>query len=486
MLQSDNGSKRFPASLAICCGFAALAGASVYFSPAVMIAALVCAVAIPGVCKYPELLPLAYLALTSTLIQYTEAPHIPIGVGTLYVTDLLLSIPVGIVFVRLATRPDFKIVRTPLDLPLTLFWGASIASTLIAILASSLPFKRSLGDVRIVTGYLLFFVVTNLVREKAQLKRLIGGFLFLATLVALLTIIQQLFAGSIVFSAFRVENVEGGAVLSGIARIIPPGQSMMMTGLVAVFAAMVFEKAGVYRFIQLGLLALGLLISFERASWVTTGLALLTIGLMAGKRERKRLVATSLGIGLLATVLTLAALSRPQSHGAEMYRAVTGRLSTLFENKTYEAPDSSLRWRDFEYDYALPRIVSDPFVGIGMGAYYRPWTIGKDWEKEDDRSFIHNGHIAILIKAGIFGYIGLIWFMVGFGLRGLRNWRSIADPCIRGIVLAFALMAPAVLIVSIVEPYLLEMRWAPVLGVIAAITEISPRLFSGEPSAPRQ
>jgi hypothetical protein len=442
-----------------------------------------------GALKKPELLPLAYLVLTSSVIEYNQAPSISIGFGTLYLTDLALLLSLGIITMRFIKEPDFKIVRTPLDFPLLIFLGASAISTFIAILGSSLPWKQSVGPARGVASYLTFFVVTNLVRDKRQLMLLIRGFLLLATFVALVTIAQHLFAQSNIFTVGRVETAEvSGKEISDVTRVVPPGQSMIMVGLAAAFAAFVFERAGALRFLQLGILALGLMVTFFRASWATTGLTILITGLMARGQERKRLIVFGLMTALLVAIVTTAVLGRPGSHGAKLLNTAFDRVLTLFDSRTYEDPNSSLRWRDFEYRYAIPHILSNPFIGIGEGAYYRPWTPGKDWVGKDNaefdgRSWVHNGHVGILLKTGIFGYVGLMWFMVAVLVRGLRCWRRIPDPFIRGVVLAFALTSPAVLIVCIVEPYLTIDGWTPTIGVIAAINEIAPRLFPREPSA---
>jgi O-antigen ligase len=120
-------------------------------------------------------------------------------------------------------------------------------------------------------------------------------------------------------------------------------------------------------------------------------------------------------------------------------------------------------------------------VGLGLGASYRPLT-PKDYENFDGRTFIHNGHVYILLKSGIFGYVGLLWFLLGVLVRGLRHWRRIPEPYTSGIVLAFALTSLGVLIVSLVEPYVMTSGWTPVIGVIAGINEVALKMVSQENS----
>ena len=73
-----------------------------------------------------------------------------------------------------------------------------------------------------------------------------------------------------------------------------------------------------------------------------------------------------------------------------------------------------------------------------MGFRYRPLT-SADWEGYDGRRFVHNGHVYVLLDAGLIGYLGLLSFLLGILFRGLKNWRRMPEPYIRGVVLAFSL-----------------------------------------------
>jgi O-antigen ligase len=473
-LRSDN----FPFSLVFYCGLGVLLGiVCLSFTPLWTFAALVGTGLVFCAHKRPEFLPLVYISLTSTIIIYGQAPTISIGFGTFYLTDVVLMLSLTFITVRLIKKPGSEIVRTPLDWPLLIFWGASLVSTLVAIISYSLPWKRSLHEVRVVSGYLIFFAVTNLVRDKRQVTLLFRGFLLLAIIAAMVTIVQYLLGQSLLIISGRIEDIDTeGQVLSGVTRVIPPGQSIIMVAFTAIFATMVFERASAVRFLQSGLLALALIVTFFRASWVVAGMTMLIIGLLSKGRQTKRLIVSGLVTTMVVAIILMAVLSQPGSSGANLSHAAFERLTSLFDSKTFENPNSSLRWRDFEYRYALPHILSNPFVGLGLGARYRPWT-ERDHEKFDGRTFIHNGHLYVLLKSGIFGYLGLLWFMLCILVRGLKYWRLIPDPYMRSIVLAFALTSPAVLIVSIVEPYMMTVGWTPVIGIIAGINEIILRGF---------
>ena len=424
-----------------------------------------------GALKRPEVLPLAYLVLTSSIIAISQGPHFSIGFATLYLTDLILLLSFGIIIVRSICQPAFTIVRTPLDWPLLFFGSASLLSTLIAVSGSSLPWKDSLGEIRVVSSYLLFFVVTNLVREKRQFVLLVRGFLFLATVVALLMLLQYFYGPAQVILAGRIEDldVEGQSV-PGAVRIIPPGQSIVLVSFIAVFASLALNKTSVSRVLHCGLLAVALILTFFRATWLMACVTILLIALLATAQAKKRLLLSALMAAALAAPAMIVVLQQSRSAGASLVHAASARALSLFQTRTYQDPQSSLRWRDFEYKYALPHILKNPLLGIGLGVRYRPLT-QKDHETFDGRTYLHNGHVSVLLKSGIFGYAALMCFLVGALFRGIKYHRNLPDPVTRSLVLAFGLAFLDILIISIVEPYVLMAVWTPVIAFIAGINE---------------
>jgi O-antigen ligase len=257
----------------------------------------------------------------------------------------------------------------------------------------------------------------------------------------------------------------------------------MMVAVVALFAILVLRPArpiDALKFFQFGLIGLGVVVTFFRASWSLIALAVILIGFLANGPERRRLMLWVIAAVLSVIVILLTVMQQPQSRGAVLARAALARAGTLVNSETYKDPSSSLRLRDYEYGYALPKILARPLLGWGLGVSYRPLT-AEDWPGYDGRRFIHNGHVYILLTTGIVG--SLLVFLLSVLIRGLRNWRHIPDSYMRGITLAFALMSLAVLIVSVVEPYVAESAWPPLIGIFAGINEVTMRKAQQRTSA---
>jgi hypothetical protein len=422
--------------------------------------------------KRPEIGLLGYLIITSTIINGSDLPRIPIGVGRLLITDIILLAMIGLILIRLLLKSDLKIIHTPLDLPLLAFWGICMFATFLAIGQSSLTVNESLGEVRTVFGYLTFFIVTNMVREERQLRTLLRGMFFLAAVVALAMIVQFLLGNDVQILTGRVETLyTEGVRFMGETRIIPPGESLVFTVFLAITVTMVIDKLQLkklWMILVFGLTGLGVVLTFKRNLWIAVFIAFFILAVLSSQRVRLRMV---------GGILLLQIFSLPESHMKKFVTGAFDRLASLTEPKTFENPDSSLRWRDFEYKYAMPKIASNSLIGLGLGSIYRPFVGGKDWVGKDGkgydgRRFIHNGHLSIIVKSGLLGYLSFLVFSLIALVRGFKFWRRIPNSQLQAVLLGFTLAYLGILIGSIVSPMIITGWWTPVIGIILGINEV--------------
>jgi hypothetical protein len=432
--------------------------------------------------KKPETVLLIILLGTSTLINEEQIPRLPVGIGQLYIIDALLLALIGIAAIRILVDTLYTDVRTSLDLPMLLFYGLAVFSTFIAIRYSSLEARDGFTGVRYITYYLTFFVVTHLVKDKSQVIFLFNGMLFLAMLVAIFTIIQYFLGTSITILSGRVEVLSTqGKVYSGITRVITPGTSLLLVGFICNIAIIVIEKfrreSLIYLF-QTGVIGIGILLSFHRNLWAGAGLSIFLLIFLMKKFNRRWILGWALAATFLGSVLLFTILILPESKGSLLMKSVYDRFSSIFRLETYSLSnrESTLRWRDFEYEHATAKIKSNPIFGIGLGSQYRPYLPGVDWEGFDGRAWIHNGHMWILVKTGILGYLSFIGLSIVFLIRGFKYWRLINDTRLRAIVIGSTLSYFAILLGSIAEPLIMIWPWITVIGILMGINEVILRL----------
>jgi O-antigen ligase len=423
------------------------------------------------------LILLAIVSLSSTVLAEAKVPVISLGFGRLYITDVFLFGLFGLIILRSLVEPKFKLIHTPLDWPLLIFYGVALVATVSQLLTSSLAISLAIPEMRTVTYYLTFFAVTNLIREKRQLDLLLQGLLLLATGVAAAMILQFMLGNAVQLLPGRVESLATeGRQYSDITRIIPPGESLILTGFITATVMLVLDKPkliSILKFLQWALLGVAVVLTFNRNFWVGVGLALLLLVYLARGADRQRLLRWSLVAVFAAAVGLVVIAIQPGARTTHLVNATLERLVSLVNSQTYEnSPSSTLRWRDFEYHYALPQIAAHPILGLGLGARYRPFVPNIDYEKFDGRGFTHNAHMWIILKTGILGYLCLIWLSLTFLHRGFKEWRYVPNRVLRGTVLGFTLTYLGVVLGSLVNPMLMEWFWTPVIGIMLGVNEV--------------
>lgn len=466
--------------MAGCCLGLLLGLACSWFSPLLVLSALVTALLAYAVLKRPEIALLGILVATSSVLYEDQLPMISVGIS-FHIPDILLLGSFGIIVVRLLVQPKFKVVRTPLDWPLLVFFGMTIFSTSIALYQSTVDVEVARRAFRIFSYYLTFFVVTNLVRERRQINTLLNGFFILATIVAAAIVLQFILGSSVQLLPGRVEILSTqGAMYDDITRVLPPGWSLVLVSFVVIMCILVLEKStglSWVKLLQLGLLGMALIFTFLRSYWAALLIIFLFMGYLFKAADRKKYIGFGmLSVSLMAVIL-LIVFTDPNSRAARLATASLDRLSTLFDGGTFQGEDGSLNWRMIENEYAFSTIASNPWLGLGMGFTYRPWDHRLDQPdfsglEYDFRKHIHNGHLWILLQSGLLGYLSLIWLSLTFFVRGLRNWRHVLDYRLKGVVLGFTLAYMAIFVAAVANSSFTQWRWTPILGIMMGINEV--------------
>jgi O-antigen ligase len=469
-----------PYRLLIAAGVGLVLGLAAYFvSPVWVLAALVAGVAGVAALRRPEIAVLGILVTTSSIVFEERLPLLPIGVGSLHIPDVLLLGMLVLIVVRLLVEPDFRFVRTPLDAPLLLFYGVALLSTAWATFRSPGEFSVRLRAVRVITYYLLFFAVTNLLRRRRQLRLLVGGMFALGVLVAGVMMAQFVLGDAVQILPGRVETLSTqGVQYGGITRILPPGQSVLMVSFTLTTVLIVLKDFAWCRLSTCGrwaVLAGGVLLTFNRHSWAEAGLVLGMLALLVRGPAQRRFWAMAATLLVCVGVILLVVFALPGQRGDQLTQAVLTRLSTLLQPETFE--ERSLEFRYLENQYALRRIGERPLLGLGLGAAYRPLDPHLDWEGFDGRRYIHNGHLWLILKTGLLGYLSFLGLSVLFIWRGLRNWRHVPDDWGRGVSLGLTLSYVGLLVGSLFSPMVMEWFWTPVIALMMGISEVIWRGF---------
>ncbi|KAA3647822.1 MAG: hypothetical protein DWQ07_02225 [Chloroflexi bacterium] len=441
--------------------------------------------------RRPEIVIFGILILTATILDEFFFPYVEAGPVRLFVSDVMLYALLAMLMLRLFLDSKYKPVSTRMDFPLLLFYGIGALSTAVAILFAPDAYKLAnfgtlfddppemirlaLPEVRIFTYYLMFFIVTQMIRTKKQFNTLLIGLMVMAVITGIFMVIQSVVGIDAPFLAGRVETLStGGQSFANITRVLPPGQSLMLLGFIISSSILVLQRFrfwNVFIILQWAVMAAGVIFTFNRTFWVASALAFLLLILVVRWQERSRIV----GWGYLLTfglvVLAVFAFSSPDSQVAAITDAVIDRLSTITSIENI-SNDQSFRWRDVEYEGAFESIASRPFLGIGIGAEYRDWNSLLDNPPfYDGRTYIHNGHMWLLMKTGVIGYLAFLLLGGTYVFRAFRKWQSIENELWKAVVIGGALTFIGLIPAAIANPVYMQPFWTPVFGIMFAANE---------------
>jgi len=423
--------------------------------------------------RKPEIGILAVIAIVASIIYKLDIPRIHIPGGSLLVTDvILLALLLQIPFKALADR-SFRLLTTPLDFPLLLFIFAAFISAGISIFKYRLDFKVIVGTgLQTIIYYLLFFTITNLIREKKQLRVLFGGLFGIATVVSLAMIIQARVGQSVRLMYGRIEAAEQG---SWAMRIIPPGEVVIFVTFISAVCAIAIMNKPFFRtvyFYLIPILGAGLLLTYNRQYWGSIIFSLFIFMLLTSERGKRRFLSwiAIVFISVILVILPITTLSKTIRVYSD---SIIGRFSSLFTVKETLA-GSSLGWRKIENQYAWRSIVKHPFLGIGLYNTYRPPLPGMDIGKTgwDSKRFIHNGYLWVLVSMGLLGFLPLMWFYICFLVRGFSNWRKIRYPIEKSAVIGYAVSGIALSLSILVEPRIMQWHGIVVIATITGLNEV--------------
>jgi O-antigen ligase len=427
----------------------------------------------------PEVAVLGILVLLSTLLP-EGVPRINIGVGGLYPSDFILIALLFLVVLRwIAERKPGRSCRSPLDLPILLFVAWSIITAVRGLLEFHNEYPHFISEVRTVVYYLMFFAITRVITRERNLDAFLKWFFLLATVVAVALASQYVMGIAGPFAYGRVETLTtAGRVYGGVTRITDiVGEGLLTIAFIVKTITLFtsgFRLARIADIVQWGLLGIGLTMTFNRTHWAAAVLAFVLAFLLTRRIDRRRLFRWSLvSLYLVPTLLILVILLSPGRGVSRFVTSSLDRLASFVSEDTYESESTStILWRRFEDPYAFADISSQPVLGLGLGAKYRPALTNIDFPPAALVRFIHNGHLWIAMKTGLVGYLLWAWFSVLAIWRGIRNWRRVPDAKMRSLLLGFTLAYVGIVIGAVFHPFMMVLYWVPVLATVVGVNEI--------------
>lgn len=279
-----------------------------------------------------------------------------------------------------------------------------------------------------------FFIVFLFFSDIKHLRK--GGKIMLWTYLGL--VLSQCFIGfyqffaqkSIGLSFFGESPI--GLMLPGVAKIVSRGtdyiriygtlphpnilSAFILVGLGLIcwqILVSVTRKRLIFLYISLFILITGLILTFSRAGWLGTGVALGSLGVFYGLRNG--ITKRSLHLGLAIVLFT--GISVGMFHDFVATRATWS--------------DAAVKERAFYNKIGMQMIKDHPLSGLGVGSsvlhmkQYSQVEL-KPWEIQP----IHNYYILTAAETGVVGFLLIIGFFLYLAVRLAKKTAETVDPAI--------------------------------------------------------
>lgn len=401
-----------------------LTALAVFVHPLVAVALLAMAVAAPFVLRSVDLAFAAVLAVI-TLLPFGAIP-LGIGFNPTYL-DLAMGVLYLIWAVRLATREQSTIRIPPLGAGAAGFIGLMLVA-FVAGLAHGTPSKnqiRTFGE--LVLGAGLFFIIANLIIDRASLRRVFLMLVALGTAAAAIGLALYVLPDGLEMRILGLLRAADYPTGPGIIRYINDDPSRLQRatgtaidpnsfgGLLAVLGALLAPQVVSRRPIvprplalaMVGLMGIAVLATVSRGSMLALGVGLIVVGLA---RDRRLLFAALVGGALLLAVARF-----------------TPWTSAYVTNLTdgFLAQDRSTQMRLGEYKDAIELITRYPLLGVGFGGV----------RDIDLYRGVSSLYLIIAETMGLVGLAAFVLFMAAATLRLLLAWWMMPPDGLRAVVL---------------------------------------------------
>lgn len=383
----------------------------------------------------PEIATLYVIALLFTNIpalasQFHGVPKMVAGTFT-----LLLCIPLGVYIFARREKLKFDFIM----ILITLFLTVSIISSLFAI-------DKDIAIGWIVTlileGLVLYFLIINVVRDLAVLKKVVWVMIISASLLGTLSLYQEL--------SHSYKNDFGGLAQRNLEADSSPGdlnnsnkgamhdrdnvRTMDRAGgplggpnryaqvMLVVFFLALFQFWGVRKLnlripaaLTLVLILSGVLLTYSRGAFVTLGLLLLLLAVM-------RYIKIYQIVGTVVILFVLISIASP---GYMARMGSIGGIQGLFSKDSEQQPDAVTRGRTTEMLAALMAFLDHPLLGVGPGQYAPYYSMEYQMDPDIALRYIsksRRAHILYFELAAETGIVGFLLFMAIVSTLIYRLW----------------------------------------------------------------
>jgi len=367
--------------------------------------------------------------------------------------NILVIIGLMFWFLKMTSREEFKITRTPLNLPVLAF----MVICSLSLFWSNSPMVSLLELPLFLAGPILYFIVANNIRDEHQINHILTTLLIISSLLGIYGIFQY---NGIDFSFWKA-NI-GRQQVFGLFGNVNYFAEYLIVPLPLAISLFFAARKHIHKILLLaGILAMGgsLILTFTRGSYLAIGISSLFMFFLylanRGKvfiKEYKKIFIFILALIILVTFLF--AIPNPLNKPGTVISKIKGRISISQFTK-----GSSLKRREAIWGFTTLIIKDHPLLGSGLGTFkYNSLNYqAKFFDQGENRSLYpygvadkaHNEYLQLGAEIGIFGLGIFLWIVITYFNYGIKFLKRIENKYKQGIIIGLMGGIMAVLVDAI-------------------------------------
>lgn len=371
---------------------------------------------------------------------------------------------VAIIIPWLFVRGNIKLEQG-IDKAYLLFFILLIYAFLLGFLTGG-TMKNRIDDLSLIFPIFTYFIFRDQLKEDKHIKTVL---VILVVMMLLIAVRNYRNYQQILIEAVMEWQVQKARVAKN--------EVFLMAGAVGFFILQAYQTKWVPRLLYLGLFGFtfgGLILTQSRGYWLAFILSIVIFLFYTDSRSRYRALLTT---SILFVIGIFVAVTFYYDALLTVIEGLKYRFSLTGGSKM----DPSLLERVYESQTVWELIQKNPFAGYGLGyTYSRYKYIYGYWEP---LSYVHNGYLAIWLKAGLFGLIAALSYLFYIARTGFRLFKNADNDFARILGIIILCQVIGMMLVNITSPQFLgfdSMLLLSLMGVFVA--SLADRHISREPT----
>ncbi len=410
-----------------------------------------------------------------SLIVFTPLAFGTVQVWSITTVHLITLFMLTFWLIKMTALGNFKLAKTVLDLPILLFLGIAVITTLTSIY----PYVSKIELYKIINYVLLYYLVVNNIRDKAQIKRIVILVVIVGTSLAIYglynyfngiekiyTLDKKYYLG-MVTSTYVNHNHIGGyfelAIPLAIGLMLAK-EHLLRRGKISKISSVIFGS--LLPLTAAVTMIIALVFTYSRGAWIGFLGSMIVLGtiialwlkiLRGWSRPRKWGT-----FAVIALIIISAAMFMPED--------IKQRATTLLEFKEGEFEDMSIQGRLIVNRNTLEMIKDYPILGSGPGTFNILYPKYRDPRLRTFMNATHNDYLQYAEEMGLFGIGSFIILLVLFFKKSLNLIKNLQDKYLQGLTIGFLVSISAIAIHGLVDFNLQILANALLFWIILALS----------------